>query len=447
MLEAFVNTFKIPELRKRILFTLGLLVVYRVGSFIPTPGIDAAALSEAFRRLVEGRTIFGLMDIFSGGAMSRFTIFALGIMPYISASIIMQLLTAVVPYLEKLSKEGDVGRKKINQYTRYGTLVLALFQGYMISLGLEHPEQLFGAGTPQLVLFPGITFRLLSAITLATGAIFIMWLGEHITERGIGNGISLIITISIISRAPTAANLAWRLFSPLDPVARTHSPALLLVMVTILVLVIAAIIMVTMGQRRIPVQYARRVVGRRVYGGQSTYIPLLVNQAGVMPIIFASALLMFPATIGQFVPRLEALALHLMPGRFLYTFLYVICIIFFAYFYTAITFNPVDMADNMRKYGGFVPGIRPGRNTAQYFERIMTRITLPGAIFLAMIAILPTLIHRYMDIDFTISEFFGGTSLLIMVGVMLETMRQVESHLLMRHYDGFMKKGKLRGRF
>jgi preprotein translocase subunit SecY len=450
MLDAFLNTFKIPELRKRILFTLGLMIVYRLGCFIPTPGIDAHALSQIFNTLTKARggTIFGLMDIFSGGAMSKCTVFALGIMPYISASIIMQLLTAVVPYLEKLAKEGEVGRKKINQYTRYGTVVLALFQGYMISVGLQHPQSIFGraAGDIQIAA-AGLGFRLLVMLTLATGTIFIMWLGEQITERGIGNGISLIITASIISRAPSAVSEAWNYFSPLNPDQRTLPLGLLIVMVALLVGVVAAIVMVTQGQRQIPVQYARRVVGRKIYGGQRTYLPLRVNQAGVIPIIFASAILMFPATIGRFIPRLSLLADYVAPGSAIYTVLYVICIIFFCYFYTAITFNPVDVADNMRKYGGFVPGIRPGKNTAEFLDKIMTRITLSGAIFLALIAILPSLISGKLRISFTISQFFGGTSLLILVGVMLDTMRQVESHLLMRHYDGFMKKGKLRGRF
>ncbi|HOO76796.1 MAG TPA: preprotein translocase subunit SecY [bacterium] len=450
MLEAFGNIVKIPELRKRILFTVGLLVVYRVGCYIPTPGIDPAALSQIFKELTDsaGGTIFGLMDIFSGGAMSKCTVFALGIMPYISASIIMQLLTAVVPFLEKMAKEGEAGRKKINQYTRYGTVVLALFQGYMISLGLQHPGQIFGSAAADVqIADPGLGFRLLAMLTLTTGTIFIMWLGEQITERGIGNGISLIITTSIISRAPAAVREAWLLFSPFNPETRTRPLGFLIIMLILLVVVVAAIILITQGQRKIPVQYAKRVVGRRVYGGQATYLPLRVNQAGVIPIIFAQAILMFPATIVQFVPALEGLSAWLQPGSVIYMALYILCIVFFAYFYTAITFNPVDMADNLRKYGGFIPGIRPGKNTAQYLDRVMSRITLSGAIFLAIIAILPTFISGRLRISFTIAQFFGGTSLLILVGVMLDTMRQVESHLLMRHYDGFMKKGKLRGRF
>ncbi len=450
MLDAFTNIFKIPELRKRILFTLGLLAIYRLGCYIPTPGIDPVALSQIFSELAKGQggTIFGLMDIFSGGAMSKCTVFALGIMPYISASIIMQLLTAVIPFLEKMAKEGETGRKKINQYTRYGTVVLALFQGYMISLGLQHPAQIFGniAANVQIA-DPGLGFRLLAMLTLTTGTIFIMWLGEQITERGIGNGISLIITTSIISGAPAALRESWLRFSPLNPEKRDLSLGYLIIMVVLLVLVIAAIVMITQGQRKIPVQYAKRVVGRRVYGGQATYLPLRVNQAGVIPIIFAQAILMFPATIAGFVPALKGLSDWLQPGAGLYLLLYVLCIVFFAYFYTAITFNPVDMADNLRKYGGFIPGIRPGKNTAQFLDRVMSRVTLSGAIFLAIIAILPMFISGRLRISFTISQFFGGTSLLILVGVMLDTMRQVESHLLMRHYDGFMKKGRLRGRF
>ncbi len=450
MLSAFTNIFKIPELRKRIFFTLGLLVIYRVGCYIPTPGINSQVLNDIFTQLtkVRGGTIFGLMDIFSGGAISKCTIFALGIMPYISASIIMQLLTAVVPFLEKLSKEGEMGRKKINQYTRYATVVLSLFQGYMISIGLQNPQSIFGNLAAGKEIAPdGFGFRLLAMLTLTSGTIFIMWLGEQITERGIGNGISLIITTSIISRAPTAAIDAWNVFSPLDPEKQTQPLGLLIVMAILFIAVVAAVIMVTQGQRQIPVQYAKRIVGRKIYGGQRTYIPLRVNQAGVIPIIFASALLMFPATLAGFIPRLSVIRDYLSPGAPLYMLLYVLCIIFFCYFYTAITFNPVDVADNMRKYGGFIPGIRPGKNTAEYLDRVMTRITISGAIFLSAIAILPTLISGRLNLNFTITQFMGGTSLLILVGVMLDTMRQVESHLLMRHYDGFMKKGKLRGRF
>ncbi len=450
MLSIITNIFKIPELRKRIFFTLGLLIVYRIGCYIPTPGINSQALSDIFAHLtkVRGGTIFGLMDIFSGGAISKCTIFALGIMPYISASIIMQLLTAVIPHLEKLSKEGEVGRKKINQYTRYATVVLSVFQGYMIAVGLQNPSSIFGSIAANVQIAPeGLGFRLLAMLTLTSGTVFIMWLGEQVTERGIGNGISLIITTSIISRAPTAVIDAWNVFSPLNPEKATQPLGLLIVMLILFIGVVAAVIMVTQGQRQIPVQYAKRIVGRKVYGGQRTYIPLKVNQAGVIPIIFASALLMFPATLGSFVPSLRFLSDYLAPGAPLYTLLYILFIVFFCYFYTAITFNPVDVADNMRKYGGFIPGIRPGKNTADYLDRVMTRVTISGAIFLAGIAILPSLISGQARLSFTITQFFGGTSLLILVGVMLDTMRQVESHLLMRHYDGFMKKGKMRGRF
>jgi len=450
MLSAFVNTFKVPELRRRILFTLGLLLVYRIGCYIPTPGINGAALAQIFSELARqsGGSILGLMDIFSGGAMSKCTVFALGIMPNISASIIMQLLTAVIPFLEKMAKEGEAGRKKINQYTRYGTVVLALFQGYMISLGLQNPASIFGRMAQGMeVAAPGLGFRLMTMLTLTAGTIFIMWLGEQITERGIGNGMSLIITASIISRAPNAFTSAWLLFSPFDPEKRTLPLGLLVVMLALLVFVIAAIILVTQAQRQIPVQYAKRVVGRRIFGGTRTYIPLRVNQAGVIPIIFASAILMIPSQIAQFVPAFSALTAYLSPGGLIYLVLEVLAIIFFAYFYTALTFNPIDVADNMRKYGGFIPGIRPGKNTAEFLDKVMTRITLPGAIFLALIAILPTMISGKLRIEFDIAQFFGGTSLLILVGVMLDTMRQVESHLLMRHYDGFMKKGKLKGRF
>ncbi|MFH1037272.1 MAG: preprotein translocase subunit SecY, partial [PVC group bacterium] len=319
-----------------------------------------------------------------------------------------------------------------------------LIQGFGISVGLE---RMTGPGGELVVMDPGWSFRLMTMITLTAGTAFIMWLGEQITERGIGNGISLIITVSIISRAPTAVIDAWNVFSPFDPEKQTQPLGLLIVMAILFIGVVAAVIMVTQGQRQITVQYAKRIAGRKIYGGQRTYIPLRVNQAGVIPIIFASALLMFPATLAGFIPALSVLSSYLAPGAPLYMLLYVLCIIFFCYFYTAITFNPVDVADNMRKYGGFIPGIRPGKNTAEYLDRVMTRITISGAFFLSAIAILPTLISGRLNLDFTITQFFGGTSLLILVGVMLDTMRQVESHLLMRHYDGFMKKGKLRGRF
>ncbi|MBN3039231.1 MAG: preprotein translocase subunit SecY [Candidatus Omnitrophica bacterium] len=442
MLKAFSNTFKIPDLRKKILFTLGIFAIYRVGAYIPTPGIDSARLAQYFDTVAkaQGGTLFGIMNMFTGGAMRRLTVFALGIMPYISASIILQLLTTVVPALERLSKEGEAGRKKIIQYTRYGTIVLSIVQAFFISLWLENPAHFQGQ---QIVQFVGWPFRLLTILTLTTGTAFIMWLGEQIQEYGIGNGISLIITVGIISRMPTAVYQVIFLLR-----RGQMQPFLLLLLAGIMVAVIVAVILITQGQRRIPVQYARRIIGRKIYGGQSTYIPLRVNQAGVIPIIFAQSLILFPATLAGLMPSqfLQNLAGSLNPGGWLYIILYSGLIIFFTYFYTAITFNPIDVAENMRKYGGFVPGIRPGKPTAQYFDFILTRITLPGAIFLAIIAVFPQLISSWLNVPFLIASFLGGTGLLIIVGVMLDTMRQIESQLLMRHYEGFMKKGRIRGR-
>ena len=444
MIDSLRNIFKISELRNRIFFTLGLIIVYRLGTWVPTPGVDARALGAFFDELTRsqgtGGNLFGLMNMFSGGALRNCTIFALGIMPYISASIIMQLLTAVVPSLERIAKEGEVGRRKINQYTRYGTVILCLFQAAMISRFLENPAS-FGGRV--IIPHPGWGTRLMIMITITTGTVFIMWLGEQITENGIGNGISLIITAGIISRMPRAGYELYELVR-----MGSIRPYALVAMGALIVLVTAAVVMVTEGQRRIPVQRPKQIRGRKIYSAQSTYIPLRVNQAGVIPIIFASSILLFPATIGGFVQNewLKGLAGMLRPGAPLYTALYVILIVFFCYFYTAITFNPIEMADNMKKSGAFVPGIRPGKPTAEFFERTMNRITLPGAVFLAAIAIFPSIIAGYMNISYTISQFFGGTGLLIIVGVMLDTMRQVESHLVMRHYEGFLKKGRIRGR-
>ncbi|MFH1245754.1 MAG: preprotein translocase subunit SecY [Candidatus Omnitrophota bacterium] len=442
MFQALANIFKIPDLRKKVLYTLGMLVVYRLGAFIPTPGIDSASLAQFFDNLAQkqGGNLFGIMNMFSGGALARLTVFALGIMPYISSSIIIQLLTTVVPYLEKLSKEGEMGRRTIIQYTRYGTIVLSIVQALFISIWLENPAHFQGL---QIVQFPGWGFRLLTILTLTTGCAFIMWLGEQIQEFGIGNGISLIITIGIISRLPSALyQLGFYLQKG------QMQPFILLVLAVIMVAVIVAVILITQGQRKIPVQYARRIVGRRVYGGQSTYIPLRVNHAGVIPIIFAQSIILFPATLAGLMPypTLQALANSLSRGGILYLVFYSLLIVFFTYFYTAVTFNPIDVAENMRKYGGFVPGIRPGKPTAEYFDFILTRITLPGAVFLAVIAVFPELISAWLKVPGLVASFFGGTGLLIVVGVILDTMRQVESHLLMRHYEGFMKKGKLKGR-
>ncbi len=447
MLEAVTNIFKIPDLKKKILFTLGLVAVFRIGAFVPTPGIDGLKLAMFFDNIAktQGGTLFGLMNMFSGGAMQRLTIFALGIMPYISASIILQLLTTVVPGLERLARQGEEGRKVITQYTRYGTVVLSVIQSFFIALWLENPAHFQGM---QIVQYPGWGFRILTVITLTTGTAFIMWLGEQIQEKGIGNGISLIITAGIISRLPAALIQLISLASPGTTGEAQIDPFKLVFLAVMFVAVIVAVVLITQGQRKIPIQYSKRVVGRRIYGGQSTYIPLRVNQSGVIPIIFAQSIILFPATIAGFVQHsaVQGLASALMMGRPLYYVVYALLILFFCYFYAAITFNPVDMANNMKRFGGFVPGIRPGKQTAEYLDFIMTRITLPGAIFLTIIAVLPTVINSQIGIPFLVASFFGGTGLLIIVGVMLDTMRQIESHMLMRHYEGFMKKGRVKGR-
>jgi len=447
MLQSFINLTKIPDLRKKIAFTLGLIAVYRIGAYIPTPGIDGVKLAQFFGNIAktQGGTLFGIMNLFSGGAIERLTIFALGIMPYISASIILQLLTTVIPALEKLSKEGEAGHKKLVQYTRYGTVVLALIQSFFIALWLEAPQRFGGL---QIVQYPGWPFRILTMITLTSGTAFIMWLGEQIQEKGIGNGISLIITAGIISRMPTAAYQLFSLVSPFQPEKAQLNIFTLIIMSVMLVGVIVAVVVITQGQRKIPIQYAKRVIGRRVYGGQSTYIPLRVNQAGVIPIIFAQSIILFPATIASLIPNaaMQNLASLLMRGNVVYNVVYSLLIIFFAYFYTAITFNPVDVAENMKRYGGFVPGIRPGKATSEYLDFVMTRITLPGAMFLAIIAILPSIVSGSLKIPYLVASFFGGTGLLIIVGVMLDTIRVLESQLLMRHYDGFVGRGRVKGR-
>ncbi|MFH1848146.1 MAG: preprotein translocase subunit SecY [Candidatus Omnitrophota bacterium] len=447
MLQSFANLTKIPDLRKKIFFTLGLLAVYRVGTYIPTPGIDGAKLSQFFDNIAktQGGTLFGIMNLFSGGAISRLTIFALGIMPYISSSIILQLLTTVIPALERLSKEGEAGHKKIVQFTRYGTVALAIIQSFFIAMWLEAPARFGGL---QIVQYPGWPFRILTVITLTSGTAFIMWLGEQIQEKGIGNGISLIICAGIISRIPSAMYQLLSLVSPFKPEKSQLSIFTLIIMVAMLVGVIVAVIVITQGQRKIPIQYAKRVVGRRVYGGQSTYIPLRVNQPGVIPIIFAQSIIMFPATVASLIPNsaMQNLASILMRGGIIYNVIYALLIIFFAYFYTAITFNPIDVAENMKRYGGFIPGIRPGKATAEYLDFVMTRIVLPGAIFLAIIAVLPSIISSSLKIPYLVASFFGGTGILIIVGVMLDTLRVLESQLIMRHYDGFFKGARIRGR-
>ena len=447
MFSALVNAFKIPDLKKRLLITGALIAVYRVGCYIPTPGIDGAALSEFFSRIsqTQGGTIFGIINMFSGGAMEKLTIFALGIMPYISSSIIMQLMTAVIPALEKIAKEGKAGYEKINQLTRYGTVGLALMQSYFIALWLENPARFEGL---RIVMTPGWGFRIITVLTLTTGTIFIMWLGEQIQERGIGNGISLIITAGIISRIPAAMHQLFVLVSPFDAGRRQIQPFTLLIMAVLLVAVVFGVIMITQGQRKIPVQYARRIVGRKIYGGQSTYIPLKVDTSGVIAIIFAQSIILFPATLASFIPNpgFQRLAEGLIRGHLLYTALYGALIMFFCYFYTAIVFNPQDLSENMKKYGGFIPGIRPGQPTAEFLDYVMTRITLAGAAFIVVIAIFPDFIMAWLKVPYLVASFFGGTGILIIVGVMLDTLKQIESHLLTHHYEGFIKGSHIKGR-
>lgn len=447
MLSAITNAFRIPDLKKRLLITLGLLIIYRIGCYVPTPGIDGGALAEFFARMsrTQGGTLFGVINMFSGGAMERLTIFALGIMPYISASIILQLLTAVIPALEKLAKEGKAGYEKINQYTRYSTVALSLIQSFFIALWLENPARFEGL---KIVVHPGWGFRILTVLTLTTGTIFIMWLGEQIQERGVGNGISLVITAGIISRIPIAINQLFVLISPFAPSRRQIQPVVLLIMVALLVGVVFAVILVTQGQRKIPVQYARRIVGRKIFGGQSTYIPLKVDTSGVIAIIFAQSIILFPATMATFInnPVFQRWAQNLVRGHALYTIVYALLIMFFCYFYTAIVFNPVDLADNMKKYGGFIPGIRPGTSTAEFLDFVMTRITLAGATFIAFIAIFPDFVMAWLKVPYLVASFLGGTGILIVVGVMLDTIKQIESHLLMHNYEGFMRSGRIKGR-
>jgi len=435
--SGFQNIFKIPELKKRIFFTLALLVVYRIGVHVPVPGIDSIALASFFKQ-AEG-TIFGIFNMFSGGAFQRLSVFALGIMPYISASIILQLLTVVIPHLEQLKKEGEQGHKKITQYTRYGTVVLSVIQGFGISVGLE---SMTSPGGAPVVMFPGWGFRLLTVITLTAGTAFIMWLGEQITERGVGNGISLIIFAGIVCRLPAASFNTGRLLSTGE-----MGIFAILILVVLMIAVVGFIIFVEQGQRRIPVQYAKRVVGRRMYGGQSTHLPLKINTSGVIPPIFASSIIMFPATIGSFVKIgwIQSITSSLRPGNVFYELLFVGFIFFFCYFYTAVTFNPVDVADNMKKAGGYIPGIRPGKRTADYIDKVLTRITLGGAVYVSAVCVLPSILITRFNVPF----YFGGTALLIVVGVAIDTVAQMESHMLSRHYEGFLKKSgsKMKGRY
>jgi preprotein translocase subunit SecY len=464
-MDSLRNIFAIPELRNRVLFTFGLLAAYRVGGHVTIPGINIAALQELANQ-VASSNLFGLYDMFSGYNLSQMTVFALGVMPYISASIILQLLTVVWPYLERLSKEGELGRRKITQYTRYGTIVLSIIQAMAIAVFLENAGQ---AGGFAIVENPGWGFRLLTVLTLTTGSVLVMWLGEQITERGIGNGMSLLIYAGIVSGLPRAA------FATLTQMQTGEiGPLVLIVLLAVMVGIVGAVVFVERGQRRVTVQYARRMVGRRMYGGASTHIPLKVNTGGVMPVIFASSLLALPQTMKPMVDPggmienawLSAAINQLSMGFPLYNLLYVTMIIFFAYFYTAIIFKPDEVAENMRKYGGFVPGIRPGKRTAEHIDGILARITLAGAVYLALIALLPevlmmgfrvepipvigpqldALLPQFITQGLNVQFYFGGTSLLIIVGVAMDTVQQVESQLIMRHYDGFMKKTRIRGR-
>ena len=458
MLDSIRNIFSIPELRKRVIFTLLLLAVYRIGAQIPNPGISATALAEFWQ--TQKGTIFGFIDLFSGRSMSRMTIFALGIMPYISASIILQLLQVVWPYLERLSKEGELGRKKITQYTRYGTLVICLIQGGGISIFLQ---SLRSPGGAPIVPNPGIGFQLLTVLTLTTGTVFIMWLGEQISERGIGNGISLIIFAGIVVGFPRGIQSVVTGFK-----TGNMDPLRFIFLAVLMLAVVAIIVFIERGQRRIPVSYAKRVVGRKVYGGQSTHLPLRVNTGGVIPTIFAASIITIPQTIAQLIkiPVFQTISRQFNIGMPLYNFLYIAAIIFFTYFYVSIVFNPVDVADNLRKYGGFVPGIRPGKNTSDFIDTTLSRITLIGAIYLAAIAILPEFLitgikvqalpfvgnfleanlPKWFTQGLNVDFYFGGTSILIVVGVAMDTMQQIEAQLVMRHYDGFMRRSRIRGR-
>ena len=462
MVSAFLNSVKIPELRRRILFTLGVIVIVRLGAFITTPGVNAAVLQEWFRNALNddaGGGVATLLNLFSGGARENCAIFSLGIMPYISASIMLQLLTAVIPKLGRLARE-DGGRQKIMQITRYATLVLCLVQGYLLAGSLQTPgsnpmlgginETISQLGVP-LVADLGLTFRLITVLTLTAGTLFLMWLGDQITERGIGNGISIIITVGIVAQLPAALAQAWKTFVPSgEGGASQVNPAILVLMIAFLFIVIAAVIAVTQGVRKITVQYAKRVVGRKMYGGQTQYMPLKVNYAGVMPIIFAWALLLFPTTIVGMAFQNSRTARQIsdaLSNGWPHYVALAMMIFFFSYFWVATQFQPSQIADDLKKHGGYIPGVRPGKSTSEFLDFTMTRLTFAGAIFLTLIAVLPSLLSQGLNVPQITAQFFGGTSLLIIVGVMLDTMRQVETHLIQRHYDGFLRKGRIRGRF
>jgi preprotein translocase subunit SecY len=461
MVSAFLNTVKIPELRRRILFTLAIIVIVRLGAAVTTPGVNQAVIQEWFRTSLTEKTggsLAAMFNLFSGGALENCAVFSLGIMPYISASIMMQLLTAVIPQLGRLAKE-DGGRQKIMQYTRYATVVLCLVQGWLLSVSFQHPEsyQTMLPGINETILRLNVplvenqmlSFNIITALTLTTGTMFLMWLGDQITERGIGNGISLIITIGIVARLPAALAQAWKTFVPTAGAGTSPSnPFILVLMIAFLFIVIAAVIAVTQGVRKITVQYAKRVVGRKMYGGQTQYMPLKVNYAGVMPIIFAFALLLFPATIVGYVGKNSPIAARIvgaLNSGWPHYLILAVMIFFFSYFWVATQFQPSQIADDLKKYGGYIPGVRPGKPTAEFLDYTMTRLTFAGAVFLTVIAILPTLLSRSLNVPQITAQFFGGTSLLIIVGVILDTMRQVETHLIQRHYDGFLRKGRIRG--
>jgi len=438
LVDSIRNISKIPELRDRIIYTILLLVVYRIGSHITIPGVDAAAVAAAAQQ--PSNDLFGLFDLFVGGAFKRASIFALGIMPYISSAIIIQLLGAVTPYFQKLQKEGEDGRRKINQYTRYGTVLIAAMQSWGVSVSLSSPSSFGQAVVPD----PGLFFTLTAVIMLTASTVFVMWLGERITERGIGNGISLIIMIGILANLPQAMMAEFQSIS-----LSSKNWIVEIIILAIMVAVVAGVVLITVGTRRIPVQYAKRVVGRKVYGGTMQYIPMRINTAGVMPIIFAQSIMFVPSTIVSFFPEsetMQSISGFIAYDSWGYAIIFGLMIMFFTYFYTAIAFNPKDVAETMQKQGGFIPGVRPGKSTSDFIDNILTKITLPGAISLAFIAILPTLLTKFGNVTPGFAQFFGGTSLLIIVGVALDTLQQVESHLLMRHYDGFMKSGKVRGR-
>ena len=432
MLEGFSGASRIPELRRRLIFTALALAVYRIGVAVQTPGIDGQALASFFD--AASGTLFGQFNLFSGGAFERLSVFALGIMPYISVAIILDLLKVASPYLDELYKEGEAGRRKITNYTRYGTVGLSIIQGFMLATGFE---KMMAPGGAPIVLEPGWYFRITTVITLTAGAVFVMWIGEQITERGIGNGISLVIMAGIVARLPSA----------LSTTAQFVREGEMSIFVLLFILLVAAavtggIVYVETAQRRIPIQYARITRGRRVYGGQSSHLPLKINTSGVIPPIFASSILVFPATIGTFMPQFKDYVQFLSPGGLVYDILYVVLIVFFCYFYTAVTFNPVDVADNLKKHGGFIPGIRPGRFTAEYIDRVLSRITLGGAIYVSAVCVLPTILIARFNVPF----YFGGTALLIVVGVAIDTIGQIETHLLTRNYEGFMRRGRVKSR-